>query len=284
MKETLFIISLLIPLLFTACSEPEETPTKGSLIVYTDESILPLVIKEKDSFTSLYPQTVVDVVPLNARDGIAKLMNGEIEMYLSSRNFTNDEQNNINNHHISIKTYDFCYGGIAVITSKSGLLRQISLDELKDLLVGKSKSYKLYMPGNKTGLYEFVRNEYLDGRDPAGAILLPGDAEIKDAVKNDVNGIGLTGFNLVKDTTEIRVVPVGLLNYQTHKIVYHKPHPAYFLNSTYPLTRELYIFLNEKHFGVATGFTSFLTSTDGQKVVLSENLAPASVPVKIVSH
>ena len=140
------------------------------------------------------------------------------------------------------------------------------------------------MPGQKTGIYEFVKDEYLDNQDPSGAVLLPGDAEIKAAVKKYPQSIGLTGFNLIKDTTEIRMIPVGLLNYQTKKIVYFKPHPAHFINGNYPLTREIYIFLDEDHFGVANGFTSFLTSTEGQKVVLTENLAPATVPVKIVSH
>lgn len=284
MKKLLLPVIFLISLLIAACSEPLETPTKGKLTVYTDESILPLVLKEKEAFTSRYPQTTIDVFPINASDGIAKLLNDEAEIFISSRNFNYDEQNDINKHHKSIKTYDFCYGGIAVITSRSGKLKEISLDELKNLLKGISKKYKVFMPEKKSGIYEFIKDDYLDKQDPAGASLLPGDAEIKAAVNKYPQSIGLTGFNLIKDTSDLRIIPVGLLNYETKKIIFYEPHPAHFINGNYPLTRDIYIFLNENEFGVATGFTSFLTSTEGQKIVLSENLAPATVPVKIVSH
>jgi len=274
---------LLLPILNT-CNESTETPTKGSVTVYTDESVLPLIIKEKDAFTSIYNETAVKVIPVKTSEGIEKLLKDDIVMFISSRNFTSSEQTIINNRRLDIKTYDFCYGGIAVLTSRQNSLTKISFDDIKDLLTGKSSKLKIYLPSEKTGIYEFIKGEFLDGKPPAGAVLLDGDKEIKEALKNQPQSIGLTGFNQVKDTNSLRIMPVGVLNYLTKQIDYFIPHPAYFINGQYPLTREIFIFLNDKHFGVASGFTSFLTSTEGQKVVLSENLAPGSVSVKIVSH
>lgn len=272
--------------MLSACKEPAETPTKGSLTAYTDETLLPLIIKERDAFTARYPETSVTVVPLITNEGVEKILNGDIEMFISTRTFTNDEQKFINDHKIDLKTFNYCYSGIAVITSRENNISKISSDDLKDLLKGKEKSsnIKVYIPSENSGIYDFIKDDYLEGQVPSGAIVVAGDKEIKETVQKQPNSIGLTGFNLVKDTTDLKVIPVGVLNYQTKNIVYYIPHPAYFIHGDYPLTVKIYVFINEKQFGVATGFTSFLTSTEGQKVVLSENLAPGTVPVKLVSH
>jgi ABC-type phosphate transport system substrate-binding protein len=285
MNRLILLFIFLLPLL-SACNEPTVTPTKGSLNAYTDETLLPLIIKEKDAFTARYPEAKVKVVPLITNEGIEKILNGKIEMFVSPRTFTNDEQKFINDHKVDIKTYNYCYSGIAVISSRESNISKISSDDLKDLLKnkGKSSNIKVYIPSENSGIYDFIKDDYLDGQTPSGAVVLAGDKEIKEAVKKQPNSIGLTEFNLVKDTSDLKVIPVGVLNYQTKNIVYYIPHPAYFIHGDYPLTYKIYVFINDKHFGVATGFTSFLTSTEGQKVVLSENLAPGTVPVKLVSH
>lgn len=285
MNRFILLFIFILPLL-SACKEPAETPTKGSLTAYTDETLLPLIIKERDAFTARYPETSVTVVPLITNEGVEKILNGDIEMFISTRTFTNDEQKFINDHKIDLKTFNYCYSGIAVITSRENNISKISSDDLKDLLKGKEKSsnIKVYIPSENSGIYDFIKDDYLEGQVPSGAIVVAGDKEIKETVQKQPNSIGLTGFNLVKDTTDLKVIPVGVLNYQTKNIVYYIPHPAYFIHGDYPLTVKIYVFINEKQFGVATGFTSFLTSTEGQKVVLSENLAPGTVPVKLVSH
>lgn len=283
MNRLFLLFIFLLPLL-SACNEPTETPTKGSLTAYTDESILPLIIKEKDAFVSRYPEASVKVVPLITNEGVEKVLNGKIEMFVSPRTFSNEEQKFINDHKLDIKTYNFCYSGIAVITSRENNISKISSDDLKDLLKGKSSKYKVYLPSENSGIYQYIKDDYLEGQAPTGGVVLAGDKEIKEAVKKQSLSIGLMGFNLIKDTTDLKVIPVGVLNIQTKNIVYYIPHPAYFIHGDYPLTNKIYVFINEKHFGVASGFTSFLTSTEGQKVVLSENLAPGTVPVKLVSH
>jgi hypothetical protein len=45
----------------------------------------------------------------------------------------------------------------------------------------------------------------------------------------------------------------------------------------YPLSRLLLVYVNEINVGLASGFASFLTGNDGQKIALSNNLGPAAV-------
>ena len=102
---------------------------------------------------------------------------------------------------------------------------------------------------------------------------------IKDVVKSN-NQIGFVGLNSIRDSSKIKMLQIGVMN-NYPEIDYYQPHPGYFLNYVYPLSRTIYIFLNETGLGLASGFTTYLTSYAGQKIVLMQNLAPAAVPVKL---
>ncbi|MCK7525609.1 MAG: substrate-binding domain-containing protein [Ignavibacteriales bacterium] len=47
-----------------------------------------------------------------------------------------------------------------------------------------------------------------------------------------------------------------------------KPYQAYIAQKTYPLYRETYIISKEAYTGLGTGFTAFVASERGQRVVL----------------
>ena len=50
----------------------------------------------------------------------------------------------------------------------------------------------------------------------------------------------------------------------------------------YPLTRDIYIYTRADNYGVAAGFSAFITSAPGQKIVMSSGLVPATMPVRLV--
>ena len=50
----------------------------------------------------------------------------------------------------------------------------------------------------------------------------------------------------------------------------------------YPLIRDVYAVLTDPRMGLASGFTSFLTSDRGQRIILKAGILPATQPVRIV--
>jgi len=66
--------------------------------------------------------------------------------------------------------------------------------------------------------------------------------------------------------------------------VYLEPHPGYFVQGLYPLSRLVLVYVNEINLGLASGFATFLTGNEGQKIVLENKLGPATVPVRIISN
>ena len=62
----------------------------------------------------------------------------------------------------------------------------------------------------------------------------------------------------------------------------YKPYQAYLYYGNYPLARSIYALLNDPRSGLPWGFTSFMTSDKGQRIILKSGLVPATQPVRIV--
>jgi ABC-type phosphate transport system substrate-binding protein len=129
----------------------------------------------------------------------------------------------------------------------------------------------------------------LDGKDPKTAEIDSSEENIIKTIKNGSNKIGIVSFNLVQDSSKLNFVQIGQLEKSVDSttksgdlnVDYYSPHPGYVFKGLYPLKQTIYIYLNELEMTPASGFTTFLTSYEGQKIALQQNLAPAAVPVKI---
>jgi hypothetical protein len=62
-----------------------------------------------------------------------------------------------------------------------------------------------------------------------------------------------------------------------------KPWQAYLALKEYPLIRDVYVILTDPRQGLASGFTGFLTSDRGQRIILKAGIVPATQPVRIVN-
>ena len=117
------------------------------------------------------------------------------------------------------------------------------------------------------------------------------NSEVINFVSQTPNAIGIIGVNWLanrKDTTnlsfkkEIRVMAVSSEVKAINENSY-KPYQAYLFYGYYPLSRNIYIILNDPRGALPTGLTSFLTSDRGQRIILKSGLVPATQPVRIVN-
>ena len=280
--------SILLSIIFSLLSiegclpQPKETPTKGYLKCYVDESLFNVVKDERDLFVNLYGESKIDLVTVKAREGIAAVLNGEAKMFVGSRNLNKEEREFVRKNKSEVKVFKFCYDGIAVIVNDNDKRGKLSIDELKELLLGIKRNVKVIVPEPNSGVYEIVKNELLEGKDPAGAEVLNSEREVIDKIKKSKNTIGLVGLDLLKNVSGIVVLEIAGSDQDITGKKYYEPLPAYLVNGSYPLTRTTYIFLNEVGLHVASGFTTFLTGNQGQRLVMKNDLGPATVPVKLI--
>ena len=63
----------------------------------------------------------------------------------------------------------------------------------------------------------------------------------------------------------------------------YKPFQAYMALGDYPLMRDVYVILTDPRSGLASGFSTFLASDRGQRIILRAGLMPATQNVRIVN-
>ena len=114
--------------------------------------------------------------------------------------------------------------------------------------------------------------------------------EVIDFVSKSPNAIGIIGVNWLgnrKDTTnlsfknDVRVMAVSSESEATVENSY-KPYQAYLFYGYYPLTRTVYVIVNDPIGSLPSGFTSFLTSFRGQLIIKKSGLVPATQSVRVV--
>jgi phosphate transport system substrate-binding protein len=279
-----FVLLFFVIIFLCGCEEKKETSTKGSLTVYVDESIYPLIKIEADSFAVLYTEAKLKLIPVSAREGIAGIVNNESEIFISSREFNEEEKIVCEKNKLEIKTLKFCYDGIALITSFETYLDKIKYEELKKLLKGKYETVSAVMPGKNSGIYEYLQNEVMGKENLTNVQVTNDEKNVIEIVKRVQNKIGFVGYNLLNDSSGVKILNVGLREQSGVKDVYLEPHPGYFVQRLYPLSRLFLIYINEINLGLASGFATFLTGNVGQKIVLDNKLGPATVPVKLISN
>ncbi len=283
MKNDLIIVLSVLVLILSGCfPEVKESPTKGYLKCCTDESFYNVVNDAKVKFLELYPEAKIDISSIKAREGIAAILNGDIRMFVSSRNFNKEEVEFVRKTKSEVKIFKFCYDGIAVIERENEKIDRMQTNELKELLLGIKNNYKIFIPEANSGVYEYLKTELLDGKEPVKVFITKSENDVVEKVKQTKNSIGIVGLGVLKNSSGIDLIEIADSDRIINGIKYYEPLAGYLVNGDYPLVRTSYIIINEIGLHVASGFTSFLTSYDGQKIVLENNLGPATVPVKIV--
>lgn len=113
-----------------------------------------------------------------------------------------------------------------------------------------------------------------------------------DYVEKTPGAIGVIGVSWISrqetDSSNTRFdhrIRVMAVSKQEHATAENsvKPYQAYIALGEYPLRRDVYALLTDPRSGLASGFTSFLTSDRGQRIILRAGLVPATQPLRIVN-
>ncbi|KAF0152017.1 MAG: phosphate ABC transporter periplasmic protein [Ignavibacteria bacterium] len=283
LMNKLLSISIFASFLFivSGCKqEPKETAIKGSLVCYADESLYSLIKAQRDTFVSLYPQSQITIEKLSAREGIVKMLNGEITMFVSSRGINEEESKFIEKTNLKVRVIKLCFDGLTVIVDTNHSTSRITTTELKQLLLGESKKYRVFIPDQNSGVFENLKVELLENKKPSGAFIVKNEADVVNSVIKNKNSIGVVGLNIARESKGIKILRVGTDERSVTGGEYIEPVAGYLSNGEYPLIRVCYIFLNEIGIGLGSGFSTFMTSNPGQKIVLEHDLGPATVPIR----
>ena len=124
----------------------------------------------------------------------------------------------------------------------------------------------------------------------SGLSALNNNRDVIDFVAKTPNALGIIGVNWIsnhRDTTcmgfldKINVIAISKEDIATEANSF-QPYQAYLANGQYAFTRNVFVILADPRIGLTSGFTSFITSDRGQRIILKSGILPVTQPVRII--
>jgi len=306
--STFKLSCLLFVLAFVSCQTKSkdkftDTLTEGVIPITVDENLRPIIQEELDVFESLYPKAGIVPNYTNEVDAINLLLKDSVRLAIATRPLSVNEAASLVSKKFAPRSYKLATDGIALIINNHNSDSLITVSQIKKILTGKTINWNEIYPRSKLGsilvvfdnknsstvrfaIDSICKGEPLSEKMSAQKTNL----EVIDFVSKTPNAIGVIGVNWLgnhKDTTnlsfksEVRVMAVTSENEATVVNTY-KPFQAYLFYGYYPLTRSIFVILNDPRSSLPSGLTTFLTSDKGQRIILKSGLVPATQPVRIV--
>jgi phosphate transport system substrate-binding protein len=282
---------LLLTLLFVfSCqkksNENEETMLMGKATIYVDESILPIVEDEVAVFESQY-DAKLHLVSKSENEVLKSMITDTAKIAILTRTLSAEELKSFQTKKITPKIKTFATDAVAFIKNKTTNDTLVSLQDVIDFVNGKSvptikglvfdnsnSSTARYISeisgvkiGNQKNIFSFKTNE-----------------EVIKYVAENTNMVGVIGMNWIfqppLDLQEVvdKVNVMGVKGKNSNEYVF--PTQENVALGKYPLARRLYIINCQGYSGLGMGFSSFLISERGQRIILKSGLVPERVPTR----
>ena len=307
MKRNWFL--LFVVLVVSGCrffkGDPyRNTPTTGITSICADETFRPVIEAEIDVFKGIYGYTELDAKYVPERESFRQLLNGDVQLIVASRPLTVEETAFMKQKKIFPRQNKIATDAIALVVSPSSIDTLITVDQIRAILTGKLTQWNQINPASSAGKIKVVFDneksgivKYLVDSICAGKLVtsnvfaLEYNRDVIEYTSTHPGVLGFIGASWISNPDDslhlsfhrkIRVVSVSNDSRPDADNSY-KPYQAYLVDKIYPLTRDIYIINAEPRNGLATGFSSFVASDKGQRIILKSGILPAIAPTRVIN-
>jgi len=280
-------------MVFASCSSNNgkkaiyDTPQQGTIRISVDESFKPVIEEELKVYHSTYPNSNIVVSYKPEVDCFRDLQSDSTRMIITARGL-NDNELAWYKQQLQFKpTWDVvAYDAVAVITNIHSKDSVFTIQQLQDILAGKTPITAVMDGKNATSTVRFLQDSVLKGAAFGKNVVASGSSqEVIDIVSKTEDAIGFVGLSWVGDSYDpvqqanLKRIRLGLVECVKcpEKGAFAKPSQATITYSQYPLARPLYYILKESATGLGTGFANFMSLERGQLIFKSSFLAPAKM-------
>lgn len=255
-----------------------------------DESCEPIAEDLKYVFNETYDSDTLEanIIYKSENDVLRLFLDDKVRLALLSRELNVQELKVLKQKNLVPETYRFAIDAIAIIVNKASNDTLITVNEIKKMLNGKTKTDKNIVFDNPSSslvryLKEFSGNDELKGKN---IFALKSNKEVVKYVSEHEEAIGIVGYNWLYDPYEddknpVNNVKVLAVKDESSKLVpnqYFKPSQTTLATKQYPLLRNLYVVNNAGKKDLETNFAYFILSETGQRVILRSNILPDEIP------
>ncbi len=271
----LTVISALIVFVSNGYAQ-EMIQIKGS------DTLINLVQRLAEVYMEKNPGKYIAITGGGSGTGIAALINGRCDIADASRLMKPKEIAQANERGVNPNRVVIAMDGLSVITNLKNSVIKLTKDEIGKIFRGEITNWKdiggndmaitLYGRQSNSGTFVFFRDAVLKGDYSQRMNRMNGNAQIVEAIKQDISGIGYVGVGYVKDaSSQLNIVKVA----SRADGEYASPLNSNDVKSgKYPLARPLNQYINGSPKGAVRDFIAFELSEDGQKIVEQEGFFP----------
>jgi phosphate transport system substrate-binding protein len=222
-----------------------------------------------------HPDADIQISSGGSGVGIQAIGAKTVDIGMSSREVTKDEMKKYPSFVVTSVAQD----GIAVIVNPANEIQYITLDQIKDIYLGKITKWTQITGANVPNTNNQI---VIIGRDSASGTrtyfdetLLLKATPTKTMLEKNSNGavlqtvgqtpgsIGYVSIGFV--SKDVKALPIW---YNAQKFV--APTIDNVKSKTYPVSRDLYVITNGQPTGLAGDFIKYILGPDGQKIVADE--------------
>ncbi len=307
MKRIPHLLILCIVFLLAACqNRDDQSPTSGSLSLVIPEAIEPVMRGEVAAFLDLYRQNGAQIATRveTSEEAIHLFLRDSLRLLFSTRRLTATERASVEKEGNGLTEIALAYDGVAVIVQEGNPVEKATVGEIRGILDGTITRWEqLKDHGKLRGAITTVLAEpsdesvYLQQRLFRGGPLRAhitqtgSSAQAMRMVSKDARAVGFVGAAWL-DSLELPLHPLALAmmpgDADTAYAVpgdaygrYFAIHPANIYQNSYAFKRTIMMYSRPTRVDLATGFSAYVASADGQRLFLRRNLVPGTQPIRL---
>lgn len=265
----------------------------GTTTFAADESFSPIIDEEVYVFKSIYPDANPVIKYKTEALVLNSLLNDSVRVAIMARNLDTAEVNLFKRRTLPPVITKFAIDAVALIVNQASSDTTITVAEIKKMLNGQSKTDKSIVFDNPNSSLVRYLKEISGNKDfkQKNIYALKSNKDVIKYVSTHTDAIGITGFSWLNDPDDDYAAAVGKVKIvgvrdESSKIApgeYFKPSQTTLVQKIYPLSRSLYIIDCTGKKGLGAGFSEFLSSERGQRIILRSGLLPDSIPSREIN-
>lgn len=254
---------------FVGCAKQDAKSEGGSVSVPISgsTSVGPFMEIIAEIYQQKHPEVSIEINQTGSGPGIKDTMGGVNEIGMSSRDLKPEESS-------VIKPITIAYDGIAIAINKENPVKNLTVEQLKDIYTGKITNWNQIPGGNDQPIVVASREEGSGTRDAfqtligyksedliPNALVSNGNGAVKEMVIGNPNVIGFLSFDYLDDS--INVPSVNGVEAKAENVISKK----------YKLSRPFLALVKEDRITKnGQNFIDFILSDEGQKIIEENKL------------
>ena len=266
------LVVMMLGATLTGCGGNNEgngnSETETTISMSGSTSVGPLMEKIQPIYEEKNSNIELEIQMTGSGAGIKDVENGTSEIGMSSRELKEEES-------AKLKGTLICYDGIAALVNPNNKVKDITVEQLKDIYTGKITNWK-ELGGDDKPIVVVSREDGSGTRDgfqqavgfkseelTQDATIVDGSGAVQTTVSGNENAIGYASFEYIDDTVSALVVENVQATAENVK------------NGTYKVSRPFVLVTKEDTLTEAgQALIDFVLSEEGQKIAADNKLVP----------